>query len=81
MNIVNDIVGSNEGQKSFADEVNEKFEDIYKRIEEIRLGKMFNDYGEKDIEKFERYEQYEQKSQQATRRNKEKPMRLDGIKR
>lgn len=42
---------------------------------------MFNDYGEKDIEKFERYEQYEQKSQQATRKNKEKPIRLDGIKR
>ena len=47
----------------------------------MKLGKMFNEYGEKDIEKFERYEQYEQKSQQATRKNKEKPMRLDGIKR
>ena len=42
---------------------------------------MFNDYGDKDIEKFERYEQYEQKSQNAARKNKDKPMRLDGIKR
>ena len=41
---------------------------------------MFNDYGEKDIEKFEKYQQYEQKSQQAARKNKDKPMRLDGIK-
>lgn len=54
------------------------------KIEEVKLGKMFNDYGEKDIdryEKYERYEQYEGKSQNTARKLKEKPMRLDGIKR
>lgn len=44
---------------------------------------MFNDYGEKDVDKFERYEKYEHyenKSQNTARKLKEKPIRLDGIK-
>ena len=45
------------------------------KIEEVKLGKMFNDYGEKDIdryEKYERYEQYEGKSRNTARKLKEK---------
>lgn len=41
---------------------------------------MFNEYGEKDVDKFEKYEHYELKSQQTARKLKDKPIRLDGIK-
>lgn len=47
----------------------------------MRLDKIFNNESERDIEKFEKYEHYEQKSQNTTRKMKDKPIRLDGIKR
>lgn len=50
------------------------------KIEEIKLGMIVKESGQKQLERFERYEQYEDKSQQAVKKNKEKPIRLDGIK-
>ena len=51
MNVVNQYMGVNQGQ-NFLEDINRKFEDVYQKIEEVKLGKMFNEYGEKDIEKF-----------------------------
>lgn len=38
--------------ENLIDDINRKFMEMNEKIEEVRLGKMFNDYGEKDIEKF-----------------------------
>ena len=48
MNLVNNMMKGEEGV-SVLEDINEKFEDLYRKVEEIRLGKMFNEYGEKDI--------------------------------
>ena len=51
MNVVNEYMGINQGP-NFLEDINRKFEDVYQKIEEVKLGKMFNEYGEKEIEKF-----------------------------
>ena len=78
MNLMNNMMKGEEGV-SILEDINEKFDDLYRKVEEIRLGKMFNDYGEKDIERYDKYEHFEQKSQNTTRKMNTKPIRLDGI--
>lgn len=42
----------NEENNPVITQINNRFEDLYKKVEELKLGKMFNDYGEKDLERF-----------------------------
>lgn len=72
MSVVENIIKGEQQSNSdpILAEINLRFEDVYRKLEEVKLGRAFNHYGEKDIQNFERYEHYEKKSEQTTRRLK-----------
>ena len=44
------------------------------------MGRGYATYLQREAEKFERFEQFEEKSRQTTRKIKDKPIQLEGIK-
>ena len=48
LNVVNSMFKSDEAG-GIIEEINSKFEDLYRRIEEVKVGKIMNDYGERDL--------------------------------
>ena len=69
MEIVNDIVDKKESGPSVAD-LTDKLEELTKIVEELRLGRGYASFLEREAQKFERFEQYEEKSRQTARKHK-----------
>lgn len=49
MSVVDGYIKQEEETNPVLKEINNKFEDIYRRLEEFKLGKMFNEYGDKEV--------------------------------